>query len=71
MTQQQRKRAIPKIRSTQLVKGKIMLPVGVREILQTIVDEMGTCCGGNCTDHSVRFGANSLKVAKAALAASR
>jgi hypothetical protein len=70
MTQQQRKRAILKIRRNRLVRGKIVLPIGVREILQTIVDEMGTC-GGKCDDQAIRFGADSLKVAKAALQASK
>jgi hypothetical protein len=71
MGQQQRKRVIPKIRRNRLVRGKVMLPLGVREILERIVGEMGTCCGGNCTDHAVRFGAKDLTVAKAALAAAK
>lgn len=70
MSQQQRKREIPKVRRNRLVRGKTVLPLGVREILQTIVDEMDTCSGGKCDNHAIRFGANSLKVAKAALAAS-
>lgn len=71
MSQQQRKRAVPKIRHNRLVRDKITLPVGVKEILGRIVGEMGDCCGGNCTDHAVRFSDKDLKVAKAALAASR
>lgn len=71
MSAQQRKRVIPKIRRNRLVRGKITLPIGVREILETIVGEMDGCSGGKCDDHAVRFGAKDLIVAKAALAASR
>jgi hypothetical protein len=71
MSQQQRKRVIPKIRRNRLVRGKTILPVGVKEILGRIVGEMGDCCGGNCDDHAVRFSNKDLKIAKAALAASR
>mgnify|MGYP007100085251 CR=1 FL=1 len=71
MSQQQRKRAIPKIRRNRLVRGKTVLPIGVREILERIVGEMGDCCGGNCQDHAVRFGHKDLTIAKAAIAASK
>lgn len=73
MTAQQRKRVIPKIRRNRLVRGpKPRLPVGVRAILQTIVDNMGNCRdekGGPCNGHAIIFAADDLIVAKAALAA--
>ena len=74
MGQQQRKRVIPKVRRNRLVRGpKLKLPLGVREILETIVNNMGGCRdedGGPCKGHMVMFNPDDLAVAKAALAAS-